>query len=128
MKRLLHLLCVGISLSLSCNNTNPPSKQSSPEKKDIANQGVKIAYTDTGNGDTTLVFVHGWGINKGYWSDQVSAFSNRYRVVPLDLPGFGQSGKNRDGMEYGDIRRRYRQCTVSTGFEKGDPGGPFDGG
>jgi pimeloyl-ACP methyl ester carboxylesterase len=62
----------------------------------IHNNGVNIAFTDTGKSDTTLLFVHGWAINKSYWSNQVAYFGKRYRVVTIDLPGFGQSGKNRD--------------------------------
>lgn len=63
---------------------------------DIENDGVKIAYTDNGDGDVTLLFVHGWCIDKSYWTNQVSFFSQKYRVVTLDLPGFGSSGKNRN--------------------------------
>ena len=54
-----------------------------------------IAYNQYGNGDTTLLFVHGWCINKEYWNDQSKYFSDKYKVVTLDLPGFGRSGKNR---------------------------------
>ena len=54
-----------------------------------------IAYNQYGNGDTTLLFVHGWCINKEYWADQSRYFSDKYKVVALDLPGFGNSGKNR---------------------------------
>lgn len=70
----------------------------------ILDQGVKISYEDSGSGKTagsnssarpTLLFVHGWCINKAYWSGQVDYFKSTYRVVTLDLPGFGLSGKNR---------------------------------
>ena len=54
-----------------------------------------IAYNQYGKGDTTLLFVHGWCINKEYWNDQSAFFCDRYKVVTLDLPGFGKSGKNR---------------------------------
>ena len=54
-----------------------------------------IAYNQYGNGDTTLLFVHGWCINKEYWNDQSRYFSDKYKVVTLDLPGFGGSDKNR---------------------------------
>jgi pimeloyl-ACP methyl ester carboxylesterase len=65
----------------------------------IKNNGVNIAYIDTHKGDTTLLFVHGWCINKGYWSNQLGYFSKRYRVITIDLPGFGQSGKNRSAWD-----------------------------
>ena len=54
-----------------------------------------IAYNQYGNGDTTLLFVHGWCINKEYWNEQSEYFRDRYTVVTLDLPGFGNSDKNR---------------------------------
>ena len=54
-----------------------------------------IAYNQYGKGDTTLLFVHGWCINKEYWNEQSKYFSDKYKVVTLDLPGFGGSDKNR---------------------------------
>jgi pimeloyl-ACP methyl ester carboxylesterase len=54
-----------------------------------------IAYDQYGKGDTTLLFVHGWCINKEYWNEQEKYFSDKYKVVALDLPGFGQSDKSR---------------------------------
>ena len=96
MKPLFYLL-TGIVLSgmlLSCNN---PSKNSGANAKiAVHNNGVNIAYADTGKNDTTLLFVHGWCINKSYWADQVAYFGKKYRVVAIDLPGFGESGKNRN--------------------------------
>jgi len=86
MRKYNPILCAGLSLALffSCHSgTN------------VENQGVHIDYTDSGKGDTALVFVHGWCINKTYWSGQIDHFKDRYRVVTVDLPGFGESGKNR---------------------------------
>lgn len=57
--------------------------------------GVEIAYTVFGKGETSLVFVHGWGWDQSLWKDQVSKFSDNYKVVTIDLAGHGQSGKNR---------------------------------
>jgi pimeloyl-ACP methyl ester carboxylesterase len=79
-------------IQLSCTNSHT-GKHSRNIK--INDQGVNIAYTDNGKGDTTLLFVHGWCINKSYWTNQVTWFSKKYRVVTIDLPGFGHSGKNR---------------------------------
>jgi len=61
----------------------------------ITNLGTQLNYNIYGDGDTTLFFVHGWCINQTYWSDQVDYFKDRYRVVTVDLPGHGLSGKNR---------------------------------
>jgi pimeloyl-ACP methyl ester carboxylesterase len=59
--------------------------------------GVPIAYEVHGQGPTTLVFVHGWSCERGYWRSQVGPFSSEYRVVLLDLAGHGASGRNRTG-------------------------------
>lgn len=57
--------------------------------------GVRIAYDVTGEGEPTLVFVHGWCCNRSYWQAQVQQLSQQYRVVSVDLAGHGESGMNR---------------------------------
>lgn len=78
--------------ALGCRPT-APSTESTDHRFDAG--GVSIRYSTCGAGDTSLVFIHGWCINRGYWSGQVAHFCPKYRVVTLDLPGFGESGKNR---------------------------------
>lgn len=92
LAKYLYLLSAGLIL-LSCNQRSSSKKEI--DKIKIENHGVAIDYTDSKVGDTTLFFIHGWGINKTYWTNQVAYFSKRYRVVTIDLPGFGKSGKNR---------------------------------
>jgi pimeloyl-ACP methyl ester carboxylesterase len=90
------VLCLTL---FACNNPRPKNTNAVNDDKNIttnlASNGVRIDYTDTGTGDTTLLFVHGWCINKTYWEKQVAYFGKRYRVVTIDLPGFGKSGRNR---------------------------------
>nr|WP_294792666.1 alpha/beta hydrolase [uncultured Mucilaginibacter sp.] len=104
MKSLFNIIAI-LLLSgaiVSCNQSERKTDAGQPDTLAIDtpvainNNGVSIAYTDTGRSDTTIFFIHGWAINKGYWTDQVSYFGKKYRVVTMDLPGFGQSGKNRD--------------------------------
>jgi len=57
--------------------------------------GVPIAYQVKGKGDLALVFVHCWSCNKGYWDGQVPYFSDKYKVVTIDLAGHGESGSDR---------------------------------
>ena len=77
----------------SCQSQEDASMES---VKTIENNQVKIAYTDSERGDTTLLFVHGSFLTKECWQSQVDYFSPRYRVVTLDLAGHGQSGSNRN--------------------------------
>ncbi|MBO9562861.1 MAG: alpha/beta hydrolase [Niastella sp.] len=85
-------------LQFACNDATTTTPQTATQEKiKVENQGVHIDYDASKYGDTTLLFIHGWGINRTYWTNQASHFvpGLNYRVVMLDLPGFGQSGKNR---------------------------------
>lgn len=54
--------------------------------------GVEIAYAARGSGDVALVFIHGWLCDRGFWSEQMTAFDDNLTVVAVDLPGHGESG------------------------------------
>jgi pimeloyl-ACP methyl ester carboxylesterase len=99
------IVCVlGLMASISaCGNHSKNDTTSTTGHIKIENNGVNIAYTDTGTGDTTLLFVHGWCINKNYFASQLTAFAGKYRVIAIDLPGFGQSGKNRTSWTVADF-------------------------
>jgi len=64
--------------------------------KTIKCNQVDIAYNMDGEGAITLLFVHGAFIDGSYWSTQAEYFKDHYRVITIDLPGHGQSGKARD--------------------------------
>jgi pimeloyl-ACP methyl ester carboxylesterase len=68
----------------------------------------KLSYFDSKKGNITLLFIHGAFINKEYWSEQVKHFSQKYRVITIDLAGHGNSSHNRSDwtlQNYGkDIR------------------------
>jgi len=89
------LISISLLFQYACNNADPSAKTVSTTPVKIENQGVNIVYSDSKTGDTVLLFIHGWAIDQSYWANQVAFFSKKYRVVTLDLPGFGQSGKNR---------------------------------
>ena len=89
MKKQLPVLLIVFALH-SCNDTVDRKENITAKVNNTT-----IAYNEYGNGDTTLLFVHGWCINKEYWVAQTKHFSDRYKVVTLDLPGFGNSDKNR---------------------------------
>jgi pimeloyl-ACP methyl ester carboxylesterase len=61
----------------------------------ISSDGVEIHYEIYGQGEPTLIFVHGWCCDKSYWKEQIPYFSKSYRIVLIDLAGHGESGLNR---------------------------------
>lgn len=60
-----------------------------------APDGVNLVYSVAGAGEPALVFIHGGLADRGFWTSQLEAFSGRYKVIALDLPGHGESGANR---------------------------------
>ncbi|WP_277476425.1 alpha/beta fold hydrolase [Catalinimonas alkaloidigena] len=99
------LLVIFSMLACSSSDSQEQSSSTVAEIKtatEIRRDGVNIAYENCGTQDTTLLFVHGWCIDQSYWTSQVDAFCGDYRVVTMDLPGFGMSGKKRDSWKIED--------------------------
>ena len=61
----------------------------------VAPDGVAIHYDDQGEGELSLVFVHGWNCDRSYWNAQREFFAKSHRVVTLDLAGHGDSDQDR---------------------------------
>jgi pimeloyl-ACP methyl ester carboxylesterase len=55
----------------------------------------KVYYLVEGRGSQTIVMVHCWAGNSGFWSEQLPALAGRARLILMDLPGHGQSDKPR---------------------------------
>ena len=51
---------------------------------------TQIAYVDRGAGHVVLL-VHGFPLDHSMWNAQIEAFAEQYRVIAVDLRGFGQS-------------------------------------
>jgi len=60
-----------------------------------APDGVEIAYSAAGQGEPSLLFIHGGFADRTFWSNQMTAFAAHHRVVAVDLAGHGDSGRNR---------------------------------
>ena len=55
--------------------------------------GVDINYLDYGSGKDTIVLLHGWGQNIEMMKPIGDPMSKRFRVIIVDLPGFGHSSE-----------------------------------
>jgi pimeloyl-ACP methyl ester carboxylesterase len=55
--------------------------------------GVRTRYVTVGDGDKTIIFIHGFSSSLYSWSTCLEPISGQYRVVALDLKGFGFSEK-----------------------------------
>src|SRR5262249_20668468 len=54
--------------------------------------GITIAYDDVGEGDDTLLLVHGHPFNRSMWGPQLEAVRDAgWRVIVPDLRGYGDT-------------------------------------
>lgn len=50
----------------------------------------RLKISSYGSGEQ-LVFIHGWGINSAVWQPIAEKLSVQYKVITIDLPGFGKN-------------------------------------
>ena len=65
--------------------------------------GYKINYNVAGDGKKTVVVLQGWGTTMAVYDVVVKALSAKYKVVTLDLPGFGSSTEPKEGWSVDDF-------------------------
>lgn len=91
----LALVCL---MLISCQkDADTTTKATGPIVDSVASaDGVIIQYEVAGEGEPTLVFVHGWSCDRSYWKEQIEEFAKTYRVVAVDMGGHGESGLGRE--------------------------------
>lgn len=76
-------------------------------EKDATVNGLRMHYTDLGQGSHTIVLMHGWGCDHTTLATvEATALECGYRVINVDFPGFGKSEEPPEvwGVE------QYTQC------------------
>jgi pimeloyl-ACP methyl ester carboxylesterase len=86
VRRNLHL---GVGLLAATSGAGGPARI---RFRSIVARRLRLSILEGGDGPPVLA-VHGLGATKGSFLPTVAALSNRFRVIALDLPGFGDSGK-----------------------------------
>ena len=78
---------------------------SSPKNAYVSVLGVNMHYQDTGPSKNVIpiLFLHGFGSSLQTWDTWAQALSDDYRVISVDLPGFGLTGADPSGT-YTDQR------------------------
>ncbi|MCE1189245.1 MAG: alpha/beta hydrolase [Ignavibacteria bacterium] len=94
------ILSLLVLLLTGCNGylyTNAPALEFDnidygfPVKKAL--QSPTIAYIDIGTGTQTIILVHGLASNAGFWRYTIPELAKNYRLIVVDLPGYGKSSK-----------------------------------
>lgn len=74
-------------------------KYGKPEDKYFSYQGLQVRYRDEGTGPV-VVLVHGVCSSLETWDGWVPSLKEHYRVIRMDMPGFGMTGAALDPDMY----------------------------
>jgi len=81
--------------NISTQPTSLTSGQGGTKNLYITDDGNEMYYESYGSGESAIVFIHGWSVTCRSWDDQIDFFKDKYKVILIDLPGFGKSEHNR---------------------------------
>jgi pimeloyl-ACP methyl ester carboxylesterase len=83
-----------------------------------AADGVPIHYDVKGKGEPALVFIHCWSCDRSLWDNQVPVFAKNHRVVAIDLPGHGESGKARTNWSMNAFGEDVKRVVTKLGLKR----------
>lgn len=84
----------------------PRPEQPTHRAEWLAADDVSLRTLRAGAGDTTLLLLHGFGESLFTWRAVVDPLAQHYRIVAVDLPGFGGSSKSAASYSLPDMTRR----------------------
>ena len=91
--------------------------QAGVRKKEVIVDGHRLVYLEGGAGETIL-FVHGFGMDKDRWGPFLKGFNGSYRMVVPDLPGFGETPPlSSGGYDIPSQVRRLNRFVERTGLK-----------
>jgi len=76
------------------------SSQSTVESRSVDVSGHQIGYLDSGEGEQTLLMVHGNPVSSHVFARLIGELPARYRCIAPDLLGFGRSEKPEGEADY----------------------------
>jgi pimeloyl-ACP methyl ester carboxylesterase len=94
------------------------------QSKTIVVEGVETHYLEEGAGDT-LVLIHGGGSGadaQGNWAGCIPGYAKSYRVIAVDMVGFGHSAKPDPATySYGQTNRNKHMIAFIEAISGGQP-------
>lgn len=76
----------------------PRGEDFAPPEEFVNVDGISTHFVARGDGHPAIVLIHGFGSNTYTWRKNLDGLADRFRVVAVDLKGFGLTEKPRDGQ------------------------------
>lgn len=73
------------------NRLRRPTQQIQIDRRTITVEGARVHYREMTSDGPPLVLVHGLSASTRWWSRNLAALSEHFRVFAIDLPGFGDN-------------------------------------
>jgi pimeloyl-ACP methyl ester carboxylesterase len=96
-----------------------PSKPSTIIPRDAEVEGVKIHYLTAGKGPA-VILLHGYTQTSRMWRPIIPLLAEKFTVIAPDLPGIGDSGIPKDGLDMKTAAVRIHALAKSLGVEKAE--------
>lgn len=80
-------------------------------------EGVKLHYLTAGHGPA-VILIHGYTQTSRMWRPIIPALAEKFTVIAPDLPGIGDSGIPKDGLDMKNAAIRVHALAKSLGVEK----------
>jgi pimeloyl-ACP methyl ester carboxylesterase len=110
------VFCCFLSISLSAA-TNAADKAIASHDANI--DGVMLHYMTAGHG-TPVILLHGYAETSRMWRPIIPLLAERFMVIAPDLPGIGDSGIPKDGLDMKTAAIRIHDLAVSLGVKKAE--------
>ena len=106
-------LLVGLTLAFlwrsDVSRSELEARYAPPPSQFVELEGQRLHYRDEGEGPP-LLLIHGTAASLHTWDGWVEALRTEYRLIRLDLPGFGLSGPN----DRGNYSTEFRLQVIET--------------
>lgn len=102
MKRVVRGIGIGLAIFLllaavvpflipvpALENTRPVAELADEESRFIEVDGITVHYKEFGEGDRTIILLHGFGASTFSWREVTGPLSQSFRVIAYDRPAFG---------------------------------------
>jgi pimeloyl-ACP methyl ester carboxylesterase len=112
-------LSVLVSLVL-LSNANLARAQATPQgisSRSADVDGIKLHYLAAGNGPA-VILLHGYAETSRMWRPIIPRLARTFTVIAPDLPGIGDSGIPKDGLDMKTAAIRIHALAKSLGVEK----------
>lgn len=71
----------------------------SEDKDKVSVNDLTVSYIDEGiTNSATIIFIHGFPLNKSMWEKQIKQFKEDYRVIAYDIRGHGNTDVGNDNF------------------------------